>query len=107
MKCLHCGNAFAPRYDGHVYCSQACSGKALYERLNAERKLADARQDKIRALRRADAESRPLRPWEHARVQFDGPTETVPECLADPGCTRPVVADGMCARHAAQERSAS
>lgn len=102
-KCLYCGNAFTERYEGHDYCSQACSGKALYERLNAERKIADERQDKVRELRRAEAESRPMRPWERPRIEFDPPSQTVPNCLADPDCTRPATVHGMCFRHAARE----
>lgn len=103
MRCLYCGNDFTPRYDGHNYCSQTCSGKLLYERLNAERAVADERQDAVRAIRRAEAESRPMRPWEHPRMRFDPPTQGVPNCLADPDCTRPATVHGMCYRHAARE----
>ncbi|MGC5028186.1 hypothetical protein ACLQ3K_25855 [Tsukamurella sp. DT100] len=103
MKCLYCGNAFMPRYDSHQHCSTTCSGKALYERLNAERAVADERQDAVRAIRQAEAESRPMRPWEYPRMVFDPPSQTVPNCLADPDCTRPATVHGMCYRHAARE----
>lgn len=78
------------------------SGESFRER-NQMMSFYEEHIDKVRAarkaIREADSVALPSPP-----VFYAAPEPGIPECIADPECTRPVTRGGMCSRHSAKQR---
>lgn len=104
--CRGCGKGFTrvPQFKlaRPKYCSVHCSTDDLRADYVHRSNRAVENAKAINEMRRHETATT-LKRRAYLPLHPDPAERTVPSCLADPDCKRPVVTDGMCARHAALE----